>query len=181
MTTGYPDHLVHRILWRGQEVLIRPIRADDAARYVDQIHTCSEDDLRFRFLRTMRQLPSALLRHLTEIDYERHMAFVAEGLKGDLMAITRLVQDGCRKSAEFAIIVRSDLQRQGLGTLMQNRLLDYAASLGLSEVWGLVDWDNRKALSLVEKLGFSKGFTFDCPFAKVVKVLAPYNPITSAT
>lgn len=181
MTTDYPEHLEHRILWQGQPVLIRPVRADDATRYIDQFHTVSDDDLRFRFLRTMRQLPNALIRHLTEIDYERHMAFVAEGLKGDLMAITRLVQDGCRKSAEFAIIVRTDLQRQGLGTLMQNRLLDYATSLGLNEVWGLIDGENRKALSLFDKLGFSRGFSFDSPFARVVKVLAPYNPITSAT
>ena len=100
------------------------------------------------------------------------MAFVVEGLKGDIMAVTRLVRDGCKKSAEYAIIVRSDLQKQGLGTLAQKLLLDYAAGLGLGEVWGLMDTENRRALNLATKLGFSRVFQFGLPFVRVVKSLA---------
>jgi RimJ/RimL family protein N-acetyltransferase len=50
-------------------------------------------------------------------------------------------------------------------------LLDYAADLGLREVWGMVDYENRKALNLVEKLGFTLRLEFGNPFARVVKVL----------
>jgi acetyltransferase len=100
------------------------------------------------------------------------MAFVAEGVKGDILAVTRLVRDRLEKSAEYAIIVRTDLQTQGLGTLMQKMLLEYAAELGLNEVWGVVDGENRRALNLADKLGFSRMFQAGLPFVRVVKSLA---------
>jgi len=93
-------------------------------------------------------------------------------VRGDLMAVTRLVRDRLEKSAEYAIIVRTDLQKQGLGTLMQNMLLEYAENLGLNEVWGIIDTENRRALSLTDKLGFSRMFQAGLPFVRVVKSLA---------
>jgi acetyltransferase len=172
MTPIYPSHLVSHILWRGERLLLRPVRADDAPRFVEGAKRCSSEDLRFRFLSSIQNLSDQLLAQLTQIDYERQMAFVVEGLKGDIMAVTRLVRDGCKKSAEYTIIVRSDLQKQGLGTLAQKLLLDYAASLGIKEVWGLMDTENRRALNLATKLGFSRVFQFGQPFVRVVKALA---------
>jgi acetyltransferase len=172
MSLIYPSHLVRHVLWRGEQLLIRPVRADDAAGYMAAAKHCSAEDIGFRLLRSIRQVSQQLIARFTEIDYEQTMAFVAEGMKGDIMAVTRLVRDGCQKTAEFAVIVRTDLQRQGLGTLMQHLLLDYAAELGLKEVWGLVDCENRKALNLVSKLGFSRGFQIGLPFVRVVKALA---------
>ena len=172
MTPIYPSHLARHVLWRGERLLIRPVRADDAPRFVEGAKRCSSEDLRFRFLRSIRHLSDQLLAQLTQIDYEQHMAFAVEGLKGDIMAVTRLVRDGCKKSAEYAIIVRSDLQKQGLGTLMQKLLLDYATGLGIKEVWGLVDSENRRALDLATKLGFSRVLQFGQPFVRVVKLFA---------
>jgi acetyltransferase len=123
-------------------------------------------------LNGIRQVSQQLIAQFTQIDYEQTMAFVAESLKGEIMAVTRLVQDGCKKSAEYAIIVRTDLQKQGLGTLMQSLLLEYAADLGLSEVWGVIDDQNRKALNLATRLGFTRGFMAGLPFVRVVKSLA---------
>lgn len=171
-TMSYPHHLIRQVLWRGEPLLIRPVRVEDAAGYVAAAKHCSIEDLSFRLMRGIRQVSQQLIARFTEIDYEQTMAFVAEGVKGDIMAATRLVRDGCQKTAEFAVIVRTDLQRQGLGTLMQKLLLEYATELGLDEVWGLVDCENRKALNLVSKLGFSRGFQIGHPFARVVKVLA---------
>lgn len=167
----YPSHLVREILWRGQPVVIRPVRVGDAPAYVAAAKNCSLEDISFRLMRGIRAVSQQLIAHFTVIDYERTMAFVAEGVTGDLMAITRLVRDGLSKSAEYAIIVRTDLQRQGLGTLMQNLLLDYAKGLGLDEVWGVIDSENRKALGLIDRLGFSRSFHVDLPFIRVAKAL----------
>jgi acetyltransferase len=171
MSPIYPTHLIRQVLWRGEQLLIRPVRAEDAAGYVAAAKYCSLEDISFRLLRGIREVSHQLISRFTEIDYEQTMAFVAEGVKGDILAVTRLVQDGCRKSAEYAIIVRTDLQRQGLGTLMQKMLFDYAAGLGLDEVWGVIDSENRKALSLVDRLGFSRTFQLGLPFVRVVKAL----------
>ena len=168
----YPSHLVREVLWRGEHLLVRPVRPDDAAGYAAAAKHCTIEDLRFRLLNGIRQVSHQLIAQFTQIDYEQTMAFVAESLKGEIMAVTRLVQDGCKKSAEYAIIVRTDLQKQGLGTLMQSLLLEYAADLGLSEVWGVIDDQNRKALNLAARLGFTRGFMAGLPFVRVVKSLA---------
>lgn len=171
MSPVYPSHLIRQVLWRGEQLLIRPVRAEDAAGYAAAAVHCSIEDIRFRLLNGIRHVSQALIAKFTEIDYDVTMAFVAESVKGDILAATRLVREGCRKSAEIAIIVRTDLQRKGLGTLMQKLMLDYAAELGLDQVWGLIDCENRKALNLMEKLGFSRRFEIGLPFARVVKVL----------
>ena len=168
----YPSHLIREVLWRGERLLVRPVRADDTAGYAAAAKYCSIEDLRYRLLNGIRQVSQQLIAQFTQIDYEQTMAFVAESLKGEIMAVTRLVQDGCKKSAEYAIIVRTDLQKQGLGTLMQSLLLEYAADLGLSEVWGVIDDQNRKALNLATRLGFTRGFMAGLPFIRVVKSLA---------
>jgi acetyltransferase len=171
MAAIYPSHLVRQVVWRGERVLVRPVKADDAAGYVAAAKQCSLEDISFRLLRGIRVVSQQLIARFTDIDYERTMAFVAEGVRGDILAITRLVRDGLNKSAEYAIIVRTDLQRQGLGTLMQGLLLDYAAGIGLDEVWGLIDTENRKALGLIDRLGFSRSFHIDLPFIRVAKAL----------
>jgi len=171
MSPLYPSHLVRQVLWRGEALLIRPVRKDDAAGYAAAAAQCSLEDLSFRLLRGVREISQQLIARFTEIDYDQTMAFVAERVTGEICAVTRLVQDHCRKSAEYAIIVRSDLQRQGLGTLMQSLLLDYAGSCGLEEVWGLIDSENRKGLSLADRLGFARGWMMDVPFVRVVKAL----------
>lgn len=171
MAPIYPSHLIRQALWRGERLLIRPVRSDDAAGYAAAAAYCSLEDISARLMRGIREVSSALIARFTEIDYEQTMAFVAESMKGDILAVTRLVRDSCRRSAEYAIIVRTDLQRQGLGTLMQKALLDYAAGLGLDEVWGAVDCENRRALGLADKLGFIRTFHIDLPFVRVVKAL----------
>lgn len=172
MSPIYPSHLIRQVLWRGEQLLVRPVRADDAAGYAAAAKHCTIEDIRFRLLSSIRQVSQQLIARFTQIDYEQTMAFVAEGVRGDLMAVTRLVRDRLEKSAEYAIIVRTDLQKQGLGTLMQNMLLEYAENLGLNEVWGIIDTENRRALSLTDKLGFSRMFQAGLPFVRVVKSLA---------
>jgi RimJ/RimL family protein N-acetyltransferase len=54
---------------------------------------------------------------------------------------------------------------------MQNMLLDYAKGLGLKEVWGVIDTENRKALSLNERFGFTRSFHIDLPFVRVAKAI----------
>jgi len=168
----YPGHLIRYVPWRGERLLIRPVRADDAPRFMEGAARCSLEDLRSRFLNGIQRVSQKLVAQLTQIDYEQHMAFVAEGVRGEIFAITRLVKDRCKAGAEYAIIVRTDLQKQGLGTMMQTMLVDYAASSGIKELWGIMDTENHRALGLATKLGFRQVFQFGLPFVRVVKQLA---------
>ena len=56
--------------------------------------------------------------------------------------------------AEFAIIVRSDLKGQGLGSMLMRKLIDYCRNRGTHELVGEALSHNVGVLQLVRKLGF---------------------------
>ena len=58
------------------------------------------------------------------------------------------------RSAEFAILVRSDLKGQGLGRLLMNKIIACCRSRGTGEVKGLVLASNQAMLGLARRLGF---------------------------
>ena len=58
------------------------------------------------------------------------------------------------RAAEFALAVRTDQQRRGIGRGMMRLLLDYAAACGFERVWGLVEIENDRMLALARQLGF---------------------------
>ncbi len=94
-----------------------------------------------------------------------------EDLRGNIVAVARLAKDVCRKSAEFALIVRTDLQNRGLGTLMHKLLENYALRDVITELWGIVDEDNRKVLHLMRQLEYRISFQAGLPSLRVSKSL----------
>jgi acetyltransferase len=167
-----PDFLARHIDWCGSRLLVRPVCPGDAPKFVAASLRCSAEDLRFRFLNGIHRLSGMLAAQLTQIDYERHMALVAENLKGEVVAVSRFARDAIRKSAECAVIVRSDLQRRGLGSLMHGLLEDYAVSHGITELWGIVDPENLRALRFFRQLDFRQAFHIDFAFVRIAKSLA---------
>jgi acetyltransferase len=60
------------------------------------------------------------------------------------------------RAAEFAIVVEGKLAGLGLGALLLRRLIDYARSRGIAELWGDVLPDNAVMLALARSLGFKE-------------------------
>ena len=57
-------------------------------------------------------------------------------------------------AAEFAVLVRSDLKGQGLGTLLMHKLIRYCRERGTGELRGDVMTENAAMLQLARRLGF---------------------------
>jgi acetyltransferase len=57
--------------------------------------------------------------------------------------------------AEFAILVRSDLQHHGLGQRLLARLLDWLRQRGTGRIVGDVLHDNQTMRSLAQDFGFA--------------------------
>ncbi len=97
-----------------------------------------------------------MLVRLTQIDYEREMAFVAlDSKSGELVGISRLYADPDHESAEYGLLIRTDLQGHGLGWALLAYLRDYAAADGLKRIEGLILSDNAKMLKICREFGFS--------------------------
>jgi acetyltransferase len=146
----------------GARISIRPIIPADAALYPAFLQNTTVHDLRLRFLSPVTVSDEMLIR-LTQIDYDREMAFVALEASGALAGIGRLIADPDRERAEFALIVRSDLQGQGLGFSLLSHLRNYASAEGIGVIEGVILEENEKMLELCERQGFRRSSHADEP------------------
>jgi len=156
--SSYPRHMEAMLrLPDGRPVFLRPIRPEDAAGLQAGFKRLTPHDVRMRFLQSMPNLSPSQAAYLTRIDYDRHMALVAIGQDRyggmDGWGVARLVADSEGARAELAIVVRSDMQRQGIGSLLIDRLLAYARERGIGQVWGDVLAENHVMLALAETRG----------------------------
>jgi acetyltransferase len=157
----YPKELEEEFrLPNGRTVVLRPIRPEDEPAHHDFIAQCTPDDLRLRFFHLVRRLPHSEMARLTQIDYDREMAFVAvaqkqEGGGTETLGVVRTFTDLHNDKAEYAILVRSDLKGQGLGWKLMDKIIRYSKSRGTRRMVGLVLADNHKMLDLVHRLGFT--------------------------
>jgi acetyltransferase len=172
----YPKELEQTIaLPKGRSFLLRPIRPEDAPAFRRLVEQGTEpEDRRLRFFAVFRTLAPDLCARLTQIDYEREMALVAlePGAKAEdpLAGVVRLAADPDRERAEFAILVRSDLKGQGLGTALMQALIAYARAQGIGELFGIVLQENRAMLDLVARLGFTSAHQADDTTALEVRL-----------
>lgn len=159
----YPGHLVHdAVLEDGSTVSVRPIRPEDEPGIAEMMAKSSLEDLRLRFFAPIRQLSHESAARLTQIDYGREMAFVAVG-DGELLGVSRLAEDPEGETAEFAVMVRTDRQKRGLGERLMADLIGYARDRGIGTLHGTVMTENRRMLALCEKLGFTRKSVPDDP------------------
>jgi acetyltransferase len=158
----YPAGESHEVPFEGGAVLLRPIRPSDSLLYPRFLARITPEDMRLRFLVPTRSLSPAMLVQLTQLDYDRDIAFIAlEQPGGELAAIARYASDPDRITAEFGVLVRSDLKGRGLGRRLMETLIDYARRQGLRELEGRVLRDNTRMLALCHELGFVEGLDSD--------------------
>jgi acetyltransferase len=155
----YPSELVETVSWQGRPLTVRPIRPEDEAQHVTFLGQLDPEDVRLRVFYSRRSIEHSELARLTQIDYEREMAFIAteRDEAGDerTLGVVRAVADPDNRDAEFGIIVRSDLKGGGLGVLLMNKLIAHLRARGTHRLVATVLADNRRMLSLAQELGFT--------------------------
>ena len=130
----YPRELEECVrLNNGQQLLLRPIRPEDAKAHLQFIQGLSEEDLRLRFFGLVQNFDLNDMPRFTQIDYDREMAFVATHVvdgESETLGVVRTSTKPDNSSAEFAIIVRSDMKGTGLGSLLFEKMIRYCKSRG---------------------------------------------------
>jgi acetyltransferase len=151
----YPRHLETVAPSRdGTLVRLRPARPEDEPLLQDLAAHMSAEDLRLRFFTPVRGLTHAVAARLTQIDYDREMALLAQH-GGQALGIAHFFADPDRIAAEYAIAVRSDWQGRGIGYLLMTRLIDIARECGIAELVGEVLRENQPMLEMCRALGFT--------------------------
>jgi acetyltransferase len=169
----YPKELEEEAqLKDGRKIMLRPIRPEDEPAHHVMVARMSPEDLRMRFFNYVTELPHSQMARLTQIDYEREMAFIAtlfnEMGEPETLAVVRTVTDPDNLRAEFAVAVRSDMKGQGLGRLLMEKIVRHAKARGTNEIAGDILAENKNMLALAGRLGFVVGKPDEDNVVKVV-------------
>jgi acetyltransferase len=150
----YPKRLEKEAsLADGRAFRLRPIRPEDEPLIHEMLAKSTTEDLRLRFFAPLKRLSPLLAARLTQIDYDREMAFVAER-DGAILGAVRISADPDNIEAEYAVFVRSDMKGKGLGYLLMQEMIAYAGSRGIRAVTGKVLRENTTMLRMANELGF---------------------------
>jgi acetyltransferase len=153
----YPAELAETVAWNGGTIELRPIRPEDGPQHEAFAARLDPEDIRLRFFSARRTLERSELARLTQIDYDREMAFLATrvGTHGpETLGVVRAVADPDNEEAEFAIIIRPDLQRLGLGRVLMRKMIGHLQRRGTRRMSGYVLAENRGMRALALELGF---------------------------
>jgi RimJ/RimL family protein N-acetyltransferase len=118
----------------NRTVMLRPALSSDAQGIRDLFHHLSEVDVYTRFFRHVRGLSNAEVQRLCNLNYENEVAFVATA--GPREA-SEIVAQACyfinptTNLADTAFMVHPDWQGSGLGTALQNCMVEHAKKRGL--------------------------------------------------
>ncbi|OGT89174.1 MAG: GNAT family N-acetyltransferase [Gammaproteobacteria bacterium RIFOXYA12_FULL_61_12] len=156
----YPSHLVSRSqLPDGTNILIRPIRPEDARIEQEFVRKLTPQTRYLRFMQSIKELTPEMLVRFTQPDYDREMALIAmlekQGVETTEVGVTRYSISPDGHSCEFALVVSDDWHKMGIGTLLMNALIEAARNRGLSLMEGDVLAENSHMLDLCAELGFS--------------------------
>lgn len=151
----------------GGEVLVRPVRPDDAQMLQHMVRRLKPESRYFRFASAIKELPPGLLARLTLIDYDREMALVAvwreRTARADgefdeterIVGVSRIITNPDQASCEFSLLVADDFGGKGLGSRLMEGITDAAREKGLTDIEGLVLSHNADMLKLMRGLGFT--------------------------
>lgn len=157
----YPRELEECVsLKSGRHVTIRPIRPEDEDTHKVFLERLTDEDLRLRFFGVVRRdFDHKDLARFTQIDYDREMAFIATAQDEDgspeTLGVMRTSTRPDNSEAEFAIVVRSDMKGEGLGSLLFEKGLRYTRERGTAVLMGQTMLENKAMQGLARKFGFT--------------------------
>jgi acetyltransferase len=150
---------------KGQEVVIRPIRAEDEPLMLHFHETLSDRSVYLRYLSPMllsERVTHERLSRVCHSDYSREIVLVVESEKNGervISAVGRLTKfRGEDQEARISLLVSDKLQGEGMGTELVKRLIAVAKPEKIQTIIAVMSPENETMNAICQKTGFS-GFT----------------------
>jgi len=119
----------------------------------------------------MKAMPVSEAQHLCSIDYETKMAFIAvtgERESEMIVGSSMYALDHATNMAEVNYMIRPEWQSMGLGSALQKRLAEYAASKGVRGFTAEVFSENIKMVALIKQVSDKVNIRFSGGSIEVV-------------
>jgi GNAT superfamily N-acetyltransferase len=143
-------------LRNGESIRIRALRPDDKDEVQRLIDEMSSESRYMRFLGN-RRLNAKDLAYITEIDFNQHVAVIAEAMSEGRwlpVALGEFVRDKDNPAAaEIALAVADTYQGLGLGAALLEHLTKVACTIGVHHFHALALADNQRLQHFIEKMG----------------------------
>ncbi len=175
----------------GTPFVIRPIRTTDGPGLEAAFSQMSPRSRYLRFFTVRQRLGQYLVSSLTDIDHDRHRAWVVADPTSDSdvgtnegrgIAVARLaVVEDDPKVAEGAVAVVDDMQGHGFGKLLLDLLVHTAIDTGVEFLRFETLAENRRMRAMLTELGAVRNraltdhevLVFDLPLADAENLDAP--------
>jgi acetyltransferase len=156
----YPKELEQTLqLPDGRALHLRPILPEDEPALQALVQRMPAEDRRLRFFQPIKELTHDMAARLTQLDYDREMAFVITGPglagKADIWGVVRMNADPDLERAEYAIAIDRAMTGIGLGPMLMRCIIEYARKRGIREIYGEVLRENDPMLKLNRAFGFT--------------------------
>ncbi|MBV0931994.1 bifunctional acetate--CoA ligase family protein/GNAT family N-acetyltransferase [Marinobacterium weihaiense] len=164
----YPEYLSEQVALKrsGRTATLRAIRGEDEPAHLEFFNSLSPESIRLRYFYSRGVPTHAELATWTQIDYDREMAFIvtAPKLSGagfETLGVVRAVTDADNVRSEFSIVVRDDMQGEGLGVMLMQKTIDYCRARGTLQLVGSTMPSNKGMQGLARKLGFKISYNME--------------------
>ncbi|MGH9246862.1 MAG: GNAT family N-acetyltransferase [Acidimicrobiales bacterium] len=133
-------------------ISLRPLERADRDRLADMLGRLSPMSRYRRFFTPLPRLPASLVKHMAEVDHDRHEA-IAALVGDDIIGIAEYVRSRDHPAeAEIAVTVEDGWQRHGVARLLTTELGRTAARRGIVRFVADVLAENRPAISMIHRL-----------------------------
>ena len=155
----YPSKYIKKVkLKNGTKILFRPIKPEDEMLWLEMFKSFSQETVRYRFFRIIKETPHELRTRYCNIDYDREIGIVAEiedEGKKKFIGVSRLIFDpGSTERAEFALVVSDEWHRLGLGSEFIDYTIEIARDKELKVINGVVLKENIPMVTLCREKKF---------------------------
>ncbi|WP_419147746.1 GNAT family N-acetyltransferase [Pseudoalteromonas 'SMAR'] len=161
----YPRELVTTVTLKdGRAATLRPIRPEDERAHQEFDQSLSKEDRYRRFFGELPQFNHDQLAKMTQIDYDREMAFIVtvpNKSSYQTLGVSRVLMDPDNQVAEFAVVVRSDCQGLGLGKILMQAAIKHCQKQGVATIEGITLPENSGMIGLAKSLGFTVSRDFE--------------------
>jgi ribosomal protein S18 acetylase RimI-like enzyme len=141
-----------------EQVVIRPLTADDSSALLAAFEHLSLETRRLRFMSAGARLTKRDAERLTDLDHQQAEALAAIAPEtGEIIGVARyfgLLRDPA--AAEVAVTVNDDWQGRGIGRRLVAALAERARANGFERLVAFVDPANRRVIGWLERRGASR-------------------------
>ena len=147
----------------GFTFYVRSATPEDEEALAEFFSGITPEDLRFRFLTSLREVDHDRLELMTHVDHRRTEDFLAFELDGGpIIATAMLAADPAMEKAEVAISVRPDYKKRGIGWTLLRHVSRFAKGQGIRTLQSIESQDNHIVIELEREMGFTaKAFPGD--------------------